>query len=237
MSYDHLSIEERIQKAAEYSLLLTEDQRPPEEITAELQQMFGLDKEQAVQAISRMRREYSSDPDEPSKKGGWTMALLAISIIAVLVNSYSFYTQPNYSNVSGVARMNNLVIDRPITKTIEKRRDYFTFRFKGYLQNFRFYSDYYKYADGAITPEQYPPGFVLGIEVSPEDSARMENRLGKVVEILNLIVNGRRLYDYGYRNRVEKKKTETVLALSIVGLALSVVLRILFGPKKKAKAI
>jgi hypothetical protein len=321
MSYDHLPLEERIQKAAEYSLLLSQDQRPQEDIAAELQQMFGLEKEQAVQAIGLMRRQYSGEynksyregiimalgslfagivmglayffigqeggsfflffailfglsglgallviwqktgerfffserellvrvknryvspddlPDEPAKKGAWTTYFLAFSLIGLLGAWYNFYTQPRYIDVRSVVRVDSLVVEGMISEKVKRGDDYFIFRFRGYPQSFRFYGSYYKYADGAITPDQYPPGSVLGIELARGDSVRMSNREGNAIDILNLVVKGRRLYSYKLRNKTEKDNTEGFLALTIIVFVLAIGSKIIFGQKKKVKAV
>lgn len=318
MSYDHLPLEERIQKAAEYSLLLSQDQRPQEEIAAELQQMFGLDQEQAAQAISLMRRQYGSEydksyregiimafvslftglfmglayfsigeaggsfflliailffltgvgallsiwqktseklffsertllkrlkkgslskDDRPVKKQTWTTYFLVLTSIGLLSNWYNFSTQPGYIDVRSVVRVDSLVVEAMISEKVKRGDDYFIFHFKGYPQSFMFYGTYYRYADGAITSDQYPPGFVLGIELARGDSVRMSNRQGSNIDILNLVVKGRRLYDYGYRNKAERENVEGFFALSIVVFIFSLVLKIIFGRKKKVKAV
>lgn len=60
MSYSHLSVEERIQKASEYALLLVQEEKPGTDLTSELARVFDLTHEQATEACVRMRRNFES---------------------------------------------------------------------------------------------------------------------------------------------------------------------------------
>jgi hypothetical protein len=61
MSYQHLSIEERIQKASEYAVLLTADERPEIDIVSELSLVFELTREQATEACVLMRKNFNNE--------------------------------------------------------------------------------------------------------------------------------------------------------------------------------
>jgi hypothetical protein len=58
------------------------------------------------------------------------------------------------------------------------------------------------------------PGFVLGIGLLRGDSVRMRNRQGDVIPILNLVVKGRRLYNYEHRNKAETENAEAFFGIS-----------------------
>jgi hypothetical protein len=61
VNYSELPLDERIEKAAEYALLLIDDEKPDIDILPELQTMFLLSEEQAKKAYELMRSRFNQE--------------------------------------------------------------------------------------------------------------------------------------------------------------------------------
>ncbi|MES1219727.1 MAG: hypothetical protein ABUT20_29775, partial [Bacteroidota bacterium] len=87
MDYRNLPIEERISKAAEYCLLLADDERADVNIVSEVKTTFFLTDEQAQEAYALMKQKYNSE----YKKTLGRKIKLAWIVLFVLVVCVAFY--------------------------------------------------------------------------------------------------------------------------------------------------
>lgn len=85
MSYKDLPLEERMQKATEYALILVSDDRPGLDIINELMDVFGFTEQEAIDCYTRMRKKFDDEFDEAIKtkiRFAW-IALIFSTIILV----------------------------------------------------------------------------------------------------------------------------------------------------------
>jgi hypothetical protein len=82
MSYENLSVEERIDRAAEYALLLVADDKDVDTIVKELKEMFYLTEEQSMQAYEKMRTDHKSTYHTTVKRNN--NKLLTIAVFGLL---------------------------------------------------------------------------------------------------------------------------------------------------------
>lgn len=90
MSYDHLSSEERINRATEYAVILKDDPaKTPEVIITELASTFSLTYEQAASAYSISKQTFAADYKAAGKNKIWHYILLIV-VCCVACTFYYF---------------------------------------------------------------------------------------------------------------------------------------------------
>ncbi|MBL7729903.1 MAG: hypothetical protein JNM88_01905 [Chitinophagaceae bacterium] len=117
MSYSHLPIEERIEKAAEYGLMLVGDERPVADIVGELKAMFTLTEEQAQQAYIIMREKHSGDYKQAIKRKArffWVMLFVSLAVGAFYAFlgtelGWGFYIVAAFFGLALFASFSNIV--------------------------------------------------------------------------------------------------------------------------------
>jgi hypothetical protein len=91
MNYLDLPLEERIQKAMEYALILVADERPGLDIINELKAVFGLTEHEAKECYSRMRKQFNEQYNSAIRtkiRFAWT-SLIASTVFLVFFSLYS----------------------------------------------------------------------------------------------------------------------------------------------------
>jgi hypothetical protein len=321
MSYSHLPLSERMEKASEYALLLSGDLRPQEEIVAELQEMFDLTQDEAIGAIARMRRNYSKEYNKSYKEsirhgmasvfmglvcGGFYFAMgkevagpvmilgiffflvgvgavifmlkkteerfffsikairrkvsgagneeeedhprrrkidprganLIVGIFFLLLAGacHRYYTKDGIIEPVQVSRVDKLVVFKPASRQStggRSARVYFLFLFEGHANEFRFYESYYEYAGKNADLGRYRKGDSLSVELLHEDAALMRAGSPEDISIVNIIQNGRRLYDYEARNRAISKQNFSFIVYASLFFAGALILRIVVHQQER----
>ena len=97
MNYDELPLNERIQKAAEYAVILIDDERVDIDILGELQTTFSLNEEQAKKAYELMRSGFKTEYQQALKNKinrAWLATVSAVLIAAFYLFTSEFYGVP-----------------------------------------------------------------------------------------------------------------------------------------------
>jgi hypothetical protein len=154
----------------------------------------------------------------------YTGQFTCIIFVLFVITAVLYFGKSELVNQKEIATVQKLIISEPLQTGYTGNRHksyYYTFKFKGHSNEFRFNKAYYKYA---MYPLDFNPGDTVSVQINYDDLNSVENHLdSEPVELLNVARGeGDFFVDHTYRNAQLNRRNKNNLnySMAILGAML-----------------